>query len=70
VEAVKRTSRVPAKREAALLQKHGKPFAKSADGKSDRIFNFPAGKGTIVGDILSPAISGEEWGLPTLKVRR
>jgi hypothetical protein len=32
------------------------------DGKKDDFFGFFVGKGKIVGDIISPAISPEEWG--------
>jgi prevent-host-death family protein len=48
---------VQAKRETVVITKHGKPVAKlvPADKKKDDIFNFMAGKGTIVGDIVSPA---------------
>jgi prevent-host-death family protein len=55
---------VQAKRETVLITKHGKPVAKlvPADDKADRIFNFMAGKGTIVGDVISPALSDEDWG--------
>ena len=55
---------VQAKRETVLITKHGKPVAKlvPADKGVDDIYNFLAGKGTIVGDIVSPAISLDEWG--------
>jgi prevent-host-death family protein len=55
---------VQAKREPVLITKRGKPVAKlvPADNKSDDIYNFLGGKGTITGDIISPAISGDEWG--------
>jgi prevent-host-death family protein len=57
---------VQSKRQAVLITKRGKPVAKlvpvDKDGKKDDIFGFLAGKGKIVGDIVSPAISPEEWG--------
>jgi len=55
---------VQAKRETVLITKHGKPVAKlvPADKNSDDIYNFLAGKGVITGDIISPAISDEDWG--------
>jgi prevent-host-death family protein len=55
---------VQAKRETVVITKHGKPVAKlvPADKRTDDIYDFLAGKGTITGDIVSPAISGEDWG--------
>lgn len=55
---------VQAKRETVLITKHGKPVAKlvPAEKDSDDIYNFLAGKGAITGDIVSPAISDEDWG--------
>jgi prevent-host-death family protein len=55
---------VQAKREAVLITKHGKPVAKlvPADTGCDDIYNLLAGKGTVAGDIVSPALSDEEWG--------
>ncbi len=52
------------KRETVLITKHGKPVAKlvPADKDTDDIYNFLAGKGTVAGDIVSPAISDQEWG--------
>ena len=58
---------VQAKRETVLITKHGKPVAKlvPADKNPDDIYNFLAGKGAIAGDIagdiVSPAISDEDW---------
>ena len=54
---------VQAKRETVLITKHGKPVAKlvPADQEADDIYNFLAGKGAIVGDVVAPAISLEEW---------
>jgi prevent-host-death family protein len=55
---------VQAKRESVVITKHGKPVAKlvPADKDVDDIYNFLAGKGAITGDVVSPAISEEEWG--------
>ncbi len=55
---------VQAKRETVVITKHGKPVAKlvPADKNTDDIYNFMAGKGSITGDVVSPALSDEEWG--------
>lgn len=55
---------VQAKRETVVITKYGKPVAKlvPVDTELDEIYNFLAGKGTIVGDIVSASISSEEWG--------
>jgi prevent-host-death family protein len=55
---------VQAKREAVVITKHGKPVAKlvPVDSETDDIYNFLAGKGKIVGDVVAPALSPEEWG--------
>jgi prevent-host-death family protein len=57
---------VQSKRETVLITKRGKPVAKlvpaDKDAGKDDIFGFMAGKGKITGDIISPAISPEEWG--------
>jgi len=55
---------VQAKRETVLITKRGKPVAKlvPADKDTDDIYGFLAGKVTITGDIISPALSPEEWG--------
>lgn len=55
---------VQAKRETVTITKHGKPVAKlvPVDDHVDDIFNFMAGKGTIIGDVVSPALSEDEWG--------
>jgi len=56
---------VQSKRQSVLITKRGKPVAKlvpaDKDAKDD-LFGFMAGKGKIIGDIVSPAISPEEWG--------
>jgi prevent-host-death family protein len=57
---------VQSKRESVLITKRGKPVAKLVpadnDADKDDLFGFMAGKGKIIGDIVSPAISPEEWG--------
>lgn len=55
---------VQAKRETIVITKYGKPVAKlvPADQDVDDIYNFLAGKGAITGDVVSPAISHEDWG--------
>lgn len=55
---------VQAKKEAVVITKHGKPVAKLVpvgDGTDD-IYGFMAGKGTITGDVVSPALTLKEWG--------
>lgn len=53
---------VQAKRQAVVLTKHGKPVAKlvPADNDTGEIYNFLRGKGTVQGDVVSPAI--KNWG--------
>jgi prevent-host-death family protein len=55
---------VQAKREAVLITKRGKPVAKlvPVEKEKDDFFNFMKGKGSIVGDVVSPALTPEEWG--------
>jgi antitoxin (DNA-binding transcriptional repressor) of toxin-antitoxin stability system len=55
---------VQAKRETVVITKHGKPVAKlvPVNAEADDIYNFLAGKGSIVGDVVSPALTAEEWG--------
>jgi len=55
---------VQAKKETVLITKHGKPVAKlvPADQDKDDIYGFLKGKIHITGDIVSPALSLEEWG--------
>lgn len=55
---------VQAKRVTVLITKRGKPVAKLVpvdDGKDD-IYGFFRGKVKIVGDVVSPALTLEEWG--------
>lgn len=55
---------VQAKREPVLITKRGKPVAKlvPADKDTDDIFGFLKGKVRILGDVVSPALTPEEWG--------
>jgi prevent-host-death family protein len=55
---------VQSKREAVLITKRGKPVAKlvPVSQEKDEIFGFLKGKGKILGDIVSPVLSPEEWG--------
>lgn len=62
--AVMDMDEVQAKRETVVITKHGTPVAKlvPADKNTDDIYNFMAGKGSITGDVISAALSDEEWG--------
>ncbi len=55
---------VQAKRETVIITKRGKPVAKlvPVETQDDDIFGFLAGKGRITGDVVSPALTPEEWG--------
>ena len=55
---------VQAKHETVVITKRGKPVAKlvPVNAETDEIYNFMAGKGTVTGDVVSPAISAEDWG--------
>ena len=57
---------VASKRESVVITKRGKPVAKlvPVEKEKDDIFGFFNGKGTIEikGDIISPALTPEEWG--------
>ena len=55
---------VHTKRESVIITKHGKPVAKlvPVNIEKDEIYDFLAGKGAIVGDIIAPALSHEGWG--------
>lgn len=48
---------VRARRETVVITKHDKPVAKlvPADRDTDRIYHFLRGKGTVTGDVISPA---------------
>jgi prevent-host-death family protein len=64
VHCLKVMDEVQSKRVSVLITKRGKPVAKlvPVEKEKDDIFGFFAGKGTITGDIVSPAFSPEEWG--------
>jgi prevent-host-death family protein len=55
---------VQAKREAIVITKRGKPVVKvvPADQKKDEIYGLHKGKVKILGDIVSPILTPEEWG--------
>jgi prevent-host-death family protein len=55
---------VKAKRETVVITKHGQPVAKlvPVNTGTDEIFGFFLGRGSITGDVVSPALSPEEWG--------
>ena len=55
---------VKTKRETVVITKHGEPVAKlvPVDRAADEIFGFFRGKGSITGDVVSPALSPEDWG--------
>jgi prevent-host-death family protein len=55
---------VQAKRQAVVITKRGKPVAKlvPVEKEKDDIFGFMKGKIKITGDIVSPALTPEEWG--------
>jgi prevent-host-death family protein len=55
---------VQARHEAVVITKHGKPVAMlvPVNTERDEIYNFLKGKGTVTGDVISPALSLEEWG--------
>jgi len=53
---------VQAKRETVVI--NGKPVVKliPVENGADDIYNFRAGKGAITGDVVSHAITSEDWG--------
>ena len=55
---------VKAKHETVVITKHGEPVAKLVpiNADTDEIFGFFSGKGSITGDVVSPALSSQEWG--------
>jgi antitoxin (DNA-binding transcriptional repressor) of toxin-antitoxin stability system len=50
----------------AATNKARKPVAKlvpaDKNKNTDELFGFMAGKGSITGDVVSPALSPKEWG--------
>jgi hypothetical protein len=71
ITAAKKAGSSPKK---GRIRKRGKKAAVStATGKeTDDVFGFMAGKVTITGDIVSPALSPKEWGslYPSSRPRR
>jgi prevent-host-death family protein len=55
---------VQAKHETVVITKYGQPVAKlvPVNTETDEIYNFLAGKGVVLGNIVAPALSPEEWG--------
>lgn len=55
---------VQSKRQSVLITKRGKPVAKlvPVEKQKDDIFGFYKGKIKVVGDIVSPILTPEEWG--------
>ena len=55
---------VQSKRESVVITKRGKPVAKLVpiEKQEDDIFGFLKGKIKVVGDVVSPALTPEEWG--------
>lgn len=55
---------VKAKRETVVITKHGLPVAKlvPVNTGKDEIFGFFSDKGSIKGDVVSPAFSEKDWG--------
>jgi len=55
---------VDAKRETIIITKRGRPVAKlvPVNAESDEIYGFLKGKGSVSGDVISPAIPLKDWG--------
>ncbi len=55
---------VQAKRQAVVITKRGKAVAKlvPVDEEKDDIFGFFKGRIKIMGDVVAPALSPDEWG--------
>jgi prevent-host-death family protein len=64
VHCLKVMDEVQSKRESVLITKRGKPVAKlvPVGNEKDDIFGFLKGKGKVLGDVVSPALTPEEWG--------
>jgi prevent-host-death family protein len=54
---------VHAKHQTVIITKRGRPVVKlvAVNGMTDQIYAFLAGKDIVAGDVVSPAISAEEW---------
>jgi antitoxin (DNA-binding transcriptional repressor) of toxin-antitoxin stability system len=59
-------NQIQAKRETVVIMKSGKAVAKLVPVSTDahEIYGFLAGRGSIAGDIVSPAISANVWSAP------
>jgi len=55
---------VQKRRETIVITKRGKPVVKivPAGKEKDEIYGYLKGKGKIVGDIVGPILTPEEWG--------
>ncbi|MBZ5572977.1 MAG: type II toxin-antitoxin system Phd/YefM family antitoxin, partial [Acidobacteriia bacterium] len=55
---------VKAKRQTIVITKRGQPVAKlvPVNPAADEIFGFFHGRGAIIGDVVSPALSANGWG--------
>jgi prevent-host-death family protein len=64
VHCLKVMDEVASKRESVIITKRGKPVAKlvPVSKEKDDIFGFMKGKITVLGDIVSPILTPEEWG--------
>jgi len=64
VHCLKVMDEVQSKRQAVLITKRGKPVAKlvPVEKEKDEIFGFFKGKIKVTGDVVSPALTPEEWG--------
>jgi prevent-host-death family protein len=64
IHCLKVMDEVQSKRQAVLITKRGKPVAKlvPVEKKADDFFNFMKGKGSVIGDVVAPAFTPEEWG--------
>ncbi len=64
VHCLKVMDEVQSKRQAVLITKRGKPVAKlvPVEQEKDDIFGFLKGKIKVTGDVVSPALTPEEWG--------
>lgn len=58
---------VQANHETVVITKRGKPVAKlvPVNQMTDEIYGFLADRGSVVGDIITPALSSEDWGALT-----
>lgn len=55
---------VQSRREAVIITKRGKPVAKltPVSEEKDQIYGFLKARVSILDDVVSPALSREEWG--------